>query len=142
MRHAGRKPQGPALVRHLDGSEQAKARLEVILATIAGELTIEEACERLDIKPARFFHLRNEVLAAGLKRLEPRPLGRPAQHPGVEEQRCQELQEQVAQLQDELKIAAVREEVAHVLSHRDAASPVKKTTAGKGRKPRPRRWAR
>ena len=33
---AGRKPLGPALVEHLEGSSSAKERLELILATIAG----------------------------------------------------------------------------------------------------------
>ena len=47
--HARRKPKGPALVQHLEGSERAKQRLEVILETIAGELTIEQACECLGI---------------------------------------------------------------------------------------------
>ena len=73
MTHAGRKPLGPALVEHLDGSPRAKQRLEVILATIAGQLTIDQASEQLGIKPAMFYRLRTEVLEAGLARLEPRP---------------------------------------------------------------------
>ncbi len=59
---AGRKPIGPPLVRRLDGSEQAKDRMEVILQTIAGMMTIRQACDRLGIDEARFFQLRTEAL--------------------------------------------------------------------------------
>jgi hypothetical protein len=37
----------------LEGSEGAKQRLEVILETIAGQLTINQACQRLGIKSPR-----------------------------------------------------------------------------------------
>jgi hypothetical protein len=117
MTHAGRTPLGPALVEHLEGSQRAKQRLEVILATIAGQLTIDQACQRLGIKPAMFHRLRTEVLEAGLARLEPRPIGRPPQSTTAEEQKCEELQLQVDQLQDELKIAQVREDIARLTPH-------------------------
>ena len=38
MKRKGCKPKGPALVEHLDGSLQAKERLEVILETLAGRI--------------------------------------------------------------------------------------------------------
>lgn len=153
MTRAGRKPLGPALVGHLEGSQRAKTRLEVILQTIAGELTISEACERLGIKEAMFHRLRTEVLEAGLARLEPRPLGRRPRVVSAAEARCAELQQQVGELESELKIATVREEIAHVLPHlagdddRSGVrnSAVKKTTARnprKKRKPNRRRKAR
>ena len=95
MTHAGRKPLGPALVEHLDGSQRAKQRLEVILATIAGQLTIDQASEQLGIKPAMFYRLRTEVLEAGLARLEPRPIGRPPQSATAEERKSEGLQLEV-----------------------------------------------
>ena len=129
MTHAGRKPTGPALVHRLEGSERAKQRLEAILETIAGQLTIDEACQRLGIKPAMFHELRTEVLEASLARLEPRPLGRPQQQTPAEELKCVELERRVEELESELKIAAVREEIARVMPRRaDADPPVKKTT--------------
>ena len=143
MSRAGRKPMGPALVQHLEGSERAKQRLEVILETITGELTIDQACEFLGIKPAMLYRLRTEVLEAGLARLEPRPLGRPRQVPSAEQLRCEELQGQVAELQSELKISAVREEVARVMPHlAEQDSPGKKTTHPRKRKRRQRRAER
>ena len=42
MTRAGRKPLGPDLVEHLEGSPRAKQRLEVILETIVGRLTVNE----------------------------------------------------------------------------------------------------
>ena len=126
MTHAGRKPLGPALVEHLDGSQRAKQRLEVILATIAGQLTIDQASEQLGIKPAMFYRLRTEVLEAGLARLEPRPIGRPPQSATAEGRKCEGLQLEVEELQDELKLAQVREEIARLMPHL-----VEKDVAGK-----------
>jgi hypothetical protein len=128
MGHVGRKPTGPALAQHLEGSERAKKRLELILATIAGQMTIDEACSCLGIKAAMFFRLRTEVLEAGLARLEPRPMGRPSQKPTAEEFRCGELSEEVEQLRAELQLAEVREEVARVMPRgTQADTPGKKT---------------
>ncbi len=128
MTRTGRKPLGPELVGHLEGSQPAKQRLEVILETIVGRLTIDQACQRLGIKPAMFYRLRTEVLEAGLARLEPRPMGRPPQQTTAEEAKRVELEYRVEELESELKIAAVREEIARVMPHlNDEALPLKKT---------------
>lgn len=130
MMRAGRKPLGPALVRHLNGSERAKQRLELILETIVGRLTIEEACRQLGIEHAMFYELRTDVLKAGLARLEPRPMGRPRCPTSVENTQIAELQSRVEHLESELKLATVREEIARVMPYRaEAAPPGKKTTA-------------
>ena len=123
---AGRKPTGPPLVHHLDGSERAKDRLEVILETVAGKITIREACDRLGIEEAMFFRLRTQALQAGLARLEPRPAGRPPRHPSPEEE--QELREK--QLQQ--KALETRLEIAQALPQLAEGAP-KKTA-----KPKPR----
>jgi hypothetical protein len=131
MMHAGCKPLGPALVEHLEGSERAKQRLEVILETIVGQLTINQACERLGIKEAMFHRLRMEMLEAGLSCLEPRPIGRPPQPTTADKVRCEELERRVAELESELKIAAVREEIAHVMPqviHEDSLKKKKRPT--------------
>ncbi len=137
MSHAGRKPMGPALAQHLEGSERAKERLEMILATIAGQMTIDQACSRLGIKAAMFYRLRTEVLEAGLARLEPRPAGRPPQTPMAEELRCEELSHEVEQLRSELKLSEVREEVARVMPRViEVEPPGKKTTHAAARRRR------
>lgn len=135
MGHAGRKPTGPALVQHLEGSERAKQRLEVILSTIAGQMTIDEACSCLGIKPAMFYRLRTEALEAGLARLEPRPMGRPPHTVTADEIRCAELRQEVEELRSELKLAEVREEVARVMPRGVQADPPgKKTTPASQRR--------
>lgn len=137
MTHAGRKPLGPGLVEHLEGSQRAKQRLEVILETIAGQSTIDQACQHLGIKPAMFYRLRTEVLAAGLARLEPRPMGRPPQPLTAEELKSAELQDRVEELESEVKIASVREEIARVMPHLvEGEPPVKKTTQSASSSPR------
>lgn len=129
MKRKGCKPKGSALVEHLDGSRQAKERLEVILDTITGRLTIGQASERLQVKEARFHQLRTKALKASLARLEPRSAGRPRQDASAEENRCEELEHEVAELHSKLKISAVQEEIAReTLNLLQAEASLKKTT--------------
>jgi hypothetical protein len=129
MKRRGCKPKGSALVEHLDGSLQAKERLEVILETLAGRLTIEQACGRLGVKEARFHRLRTTMLEAGLARLEPRSAGRPRHDATAAEIRGEKLEREVAELQSELKIAAMREEIARAIPNLfQANASLKKTT--------------
>jgi hypothetical protein len=113
----GRKPLGPQLAQHLDGSNGAKERLEVILETIAGRLPVAQACARLGISEAMFHRLRTEVLQAGLSRLEPRPLGRPPRAAVPEALRVAELEHDLQDLQLELKTTRVQLEIAQTLPH-------------------------
>ncbi len=112
---AGRKPIGPLLVHRLDGSERAKDRMEVILQTVAGTITIRQACDHLGIDEARFFQLRTEALQAGLSCLEPRPLGRPPQQPSPEQQRIAELEEQLREKERQQRAMETRLEIAMVM---------------------------
>jgi hypothetical protein len=121
MKCKGCKPKGITLFEHLDGSLQAKERLKVILATavsVTDRMTIGQACQRLGIKKARFHRLRMEVLEASLACTEPRPAGRPSRQATPDAIRCKALERQVAELQAELKIAAIREEIAQVMPNR------------------------
>jgi transposase-like protein len=113
---AGRKPLGPALVEHLDGSTSAKERLELILATIAGKVTVVAAAEQLGISEAMFYKLRSRVLQVSLEDLEPKPIGRPAQTSRQEELQ-QALAARVAELERELAVQAIRLELAQTLPH-------------------------
>ncbi len=140
MTRQGRKPLGPALVQHLPGSLRAKERLEVILETVAGNLTVGEACGRLGIHEAMFHRLRAGVLQAGLAHLEPRPLGRPSHPTSPDQEQVADMERRLDDLQAELQLAGVREEIAHVLPHvvtHDAAR--KKTTPVRSRRRRRRR---
>lgn len=133
----GRKPLGPALVEHLDGSEDAKERLELILATIAGQVSVVAAADRLGISEAMFYKLRTRVLQLSLTDLEPKPIGRPAQRPSEEAAHSAELAQRVAELERELSAQTVRLELAQALPHvlqSTAADAPKKTTRQKRRR--------
>ena len=135
---AGRKPLGPALVAHLAGSTIAKERLELILATITGQVSVVRAAELLDISEAMLYKLRTRVLQGGLEELEPKPVGRPPQRSSPAEQERAQLAARVAELERELAAQQVRLELAQTLPHvvrsdSSAASPpaLKKTTRAK-----------
>jgi hypothetical protein len=130
---AGRKPMGPPLVHHLDGSERAKERLEVILETVAGKITIREACDRLGIEEAMFFRLRTQALQAGLSRLEPRPPGRPARHPSPEGQRIAELEQELQEKELQHKAMEARLEIAQAMPQLVQEGTLKKTAKRKQR---------
>jgi hypothetical protein len=153
MARRGRKPTGANLVEHLEGSEHAKARLKVILETLAAQRTIPEACAELGIHESMFHRVRLEVLQTALNRLEPRPLGRPPRQPLPGDMRVAELGEEKLRLEFELKAAEVRRELAENLPrlarrrpdppqppiHTPAAGPGKKTnhrTAKRHRRPK------
>ena len=112
---AGRKPLGPALVEHLDGSASAKERLELILQTLAGHVSVVEACRQLEISEAMFYKLRNRVLQICVDDLEPKPRGRPARHVTAHEERSTELAAEIVTLERELAAQTVRLELAQTL---------------------------
>lgn len=118
---------GPQLVHHLDGSEVAKDRLKIILETIAGMHTIDEACELLGISEAMFHRLRTQVLQAGLTCLEPRPAGRPSQGHSPEHQRIAELEAALQEKDTELKATEVRLEIAQAMPQLIKDGTIKKT---------------
>jgi hypothetical protein len=107
----GRPAKGPKLVEGLDGSESAKKRLEVILETVAGKRTVEDACKILGIRRSAFHKIRNQILQTALTDLEPKPRGRPRQEISEEAGRVAELETQVKELTLRLKVAHVREEI-------------------------------
>ena len=118
MRRKGRKPLGAAHVEHLNGTRLAKRRLEMILKTMRGEITVGEACQRLSIGESRFHALRNQWLQASLELLEPRPTGRPRQVPEApSSEEVTALASENERLRQELMVAEVREEVACVMPH-------------------------
>jgi transposase len=119
---------GAKLAQHLDGSEMAKLRLEAILSTITGELTIKEACQRLGISEARLYQLRTAVLEAGLACLEPRPAGRPPRVNSGESEEIARLKAQLEDAQWEQQSAEVCAALAAALPQVAGDERVKKTT--------------
>jgi hypothetical protein len=108
---------GADLVQRLQGSIPAKQRLEAILQTLTGHLTIPQACAQLGINASRFHALRTEALQQVLLDLEPRLPGRPRQVVGAEQARIGELERQVQDLKIELRAAQIRQEMALLMPH-------------------------
>jgi len=106
--------------RHVDGlsgSERAKLRLQTILKTLQGEMTVAEACRMLGIGESRFHALRNEWLQAALALLEPRPLGRPPRAVSAEMDQVARLQAENDDLKQQRRVAEVRQELADLMPH-------------------------
>jgi hypothetical protein len=122
----GRKPRGPEMVRGLKGGDpQARARLEVILKTLTGELDFTAAAQQLGITTQRLHQLRELALEASLEALAPQPLGRPPTSATAQSEQIDALRRDNERLQQELATSRLREEIALVLP----------------RRPRPRRGA-
>ncbi len=120
----GRKPPGPEFVQRLEGAGDEKERLEVILQTVAGQLSVHEASARLGITPQRFHMLREQALQAALAALAPRRTGRPAKTPAPEP--IDALQQENERLRRELAASQLREEIALVLPGRSQRSEKKR----------------
>jgi hypothetical protein len=133
----GRPPLGPGLVDTLQGPDEAKRRLRVILETVAGTRTIADACSELCICEAAFHELRKQALTAAVEGLCPKPVGRPRNDADPAQRRIQELQSQVLLLKKDLRAAHVKGELAismpHIFERRQARqaarSAKKKKTA-------------
>jgi hypothetical protein len=112
-------------VDKLPGDAAAKERLRVVLETLSGECRVQEACERLNLSEQRFDQVRIEALQAALLALEPKPLGRPPRASSPAEAALACLRARVAELEGQLRVAAVRTEVAAILPHTVAAAEKK-----------------
>ena len=125
----GRRPVGPEYADQLAGSETAKLRAKVILETMAGTCRLKEACQRLGISEQRFHQLREEMMAAAVKALEPSHAGRPAHTPTPTEEQVVALEQQLQDKEVELCAAKAREEIALVMPEvkHEPVEPEKKT---------------
>ena len=128
MARRGRKPLATRHVDGLCGSERAKLRLQTILKTLQGEMTVPQACHLLGIGESRFHALRNQWLQEALDLLEPRPLGRPAQVVSPEQEEVARLEAENRELKQQQHVAEVRQELAQRLPHvlRSAGEGLKK----------------
>jgi len=139
----GRPSKGPKLVRRLDGSAHARKRLEMVLETVAGGMSIGEACERLGIGGTAFHKMRTKALAAALVSLEPKALGRPPKRVDEKDRRIAELGSEIDRLKKEVATSQVREELALAMpflaDNRKWREQLEKPGGekGRGRCPRP-----
>ncbi len=123
----GRRPKGPGqLVKGLEGDAPQRQRLELILLTLAGKLSIAEACATLAITPQRFHQLREECMQAALENLALRPGGRPSKQTLAHQEQLDALQQENERLRLELQASKLREEIALVLPGRSQQGQGKK----------------
>lgn len=107
----GRPPDGVGHVDRLEGPEEMKWRLRVLLETIVGSISVAQACEELGISESRLHELRREALVGALQALMPKPSGRPANPEGPPPHE-QELVARIQELEVDLQAALVRTELA------------------------------
>lgn len=129
----GRPSLGPSLADKVEGSAQAKARLKLILQTIAGEISVADACKQLGLSEARFHELRQQWMQDACTALEPKPAGRPKETTIEEEVELLRFHRENMKLRVHLRAAQIREEISiaipEVLKPRnvDASAAKKKT---------------
>jgi hypothetical protein len=132
----GRKPVGPKLAERVEASAEAKQRLEVVLETITGAKTMDQACRALGIEKSMLFVLRRRALQAAAESLQAQRIGRPPLEAASEEVgRIAELEAEILRLQAELKASQIRVELATALPHRGGkAAPAQKKKNRRGRR--------
>ena len=106
-----RPPEGVAHVDRLDGPEDLKWRLRVILETLTGRVSVAQACEELGVSESRLHELRQEALIGALGALMPKPAGRPATAETTPA-REPDLEARIQELEVDLQAALVRTELA------------------------------
>lgn len=131
----GRYPSGPEFVHKLDGSAQAKERLEVLLRTLGGDCRVGEACALLGLSEQRFDQIRIEALQAALRELEAQPAGRPPRVDSTTPAEAEALRARVAQLEAELKAALIRVELAVALPQAGEAKKPPRSSESESRRP-------
>jgi hypothetical protein len=108
----GRPNKALGHVDDLNAGELEKSRLKAILATITGELSVQDACAQLGIRPARFAELRQHALQGACDSLAPKKPGRPRRHDVEDDQRVVALEAENMRLGQELRTAAIQAELA------------------------------
>ena len=136
----GRTPSGPEYVNNVPGSDAAKERGRIVLETMMGMCRVQEACARLGISEPRFHQLRTQYLAAYVASAEPQKPGRKPRRCSPLEEQIRLLQQELAELKEELHNARIREEIALTLPRRaprPEAEALEKKTPPKRRRGRP-----
>jgi hypothetical protein len=116
MSERGRPPEGVNLVGNTDASEDAKAKVKIILETISGERTVESACLALGIGKTAFHELRTRLLQAAVQEMEPKQAGRPRNEPEADSELAH-LKQQNFELKRDLRLSQIRTEIALMMPH-------------------------
>ena len=133
------------MVENLQGSQEAKKRLRVVLETVAGERDVVSASSKVGMGRTAFFEIRNRALQASLEDLEPKPAGRPPREVTAEQVEIERLKQEIEKLRTDLEIAQVREEIMLAMPEafdpaREAAEKKRPKKQSKAEKKRHRNW--
>ena len=123
-----RPPTGPSLVDRLPGSDEAKHRTRIILETITGARSIEQAAQALDCNRSYVHALREQILTAAIQGAEARTPGPKSQPPSPEESQAAVIAAERLALDAKvaLELERCRTELALVLGPRIGKAPKKK----------------
>jgi multidrug resistance efflux pump len=124
------------LAEQLEGSAEACRRMRIILETIAGVRRVQEACEELEICEQRFETIRAAAIRAGIAALEARPMGRPPKVLTEAQEQIARLEERVAELEAQLRVASVRAELAGALGRLPIESGKRSPRSGRAKESR------
>lgn len=119
----GRPNKGIDHLDNCDCSELSKERGKLILRTISGELSVQEACEQMGVQRARFGELRMLALQGYGDALEPGRPGRPRKLDVERDAREAELLAKIASLERQLQVAEARVVVSQLLRDKKGAPP-------------------
>ena len=107
----GRPIAGVNLVDHFDAPRAVRRRVRVVLATVAGQLSIADACAQLGVHRTRFHALRAQVLRGALEAVGGRARGRP-RAPREDTTQVRALEARIRELELALHTALLRSEIA------------------------------
>lgn len=117
MSKRGRPIKGTDKIESLQGSADAKHRLKIIMQSVSGELTIEEACNELGMEKSAFYRMREKALSGALSSLEPKEVGRPRTQQSEDQEYIEDLEAAMQVMRIELEASRIREELAISMPH-------------------------
>lgn len=107
-----RPNKGLGHVDALAGDPESKWRLKVVLATLTGEMLVDEAIEELELGPTQFANLRKQALQGALDALQPKAVGRPRRPAARSEAEVEAMQQRIDELEHDARLLRSRLELA------------------------------
>ncbi len=112
-----RPPMGSRHAQRVDAGEEARERLQWVLAVLGGEASVAEACGALGVGESRFHQLREQALSGAAAALERGRAGRPRKERVVDVAEADALRARVRALEEEVQIERARAALARDLPH-------------------------
>lgn len=107
----GRPTKGSDIVTKFDASAEAKEKVRLVLDTLAGKTSVQDAAARLNVTETRFHQIRDEILTGMLSAAEPKPVGRPPE-PEEDDPEVEALRKKLQEANLMVEISRLRELIA------------------------------